>query len=66
MKKVSNIIKMCFGYNNALLSGSMDIIVVKKPNGKYKASPLRLHFSNYPAPKVRKKKVTVKSKSKNC
>ena len=60
MKKVSNIIKMCFGYNNALLSGSMDIIVVKQPNGKFKASPLRLRFSNYRVPKAGKKKVTVK------
>ena len=60
MKKVSNIIKMCFGYNNALLSGSMDIIVVKQPNGKFKASPLRLRFSNYRVPKAGRKKVTVK------
>ena len=64
MKKVSNIIKMCFGYNNALLSGSMDIIVVKQPNGKFKASPLRLRFSNYRVPKAGKKKVTVKVNQK--
>ena len=65
MKKVSNIIKMCFGYNNALLSGSMDIIVVKQPNGKFKASPLRLRFSNYRVPKAGKKKVTVKVNQKD-
>ena len=41
---------MCFGYSNALLSGSMDIIVLKQPNGKFKASPLRLRFSNYRVP----------------
>ena len=64
MKKVSNIIKMCFGYNNALLSGSMDIIVVKQPNGKFKASPLRLRFSNYRVPKAGRKKVTVKVNDK--
>lgn len=64
MKKVSNIIKMCFGYNNALLSGSMDIIVVKQPNGKFKASPLRLRFSNYRVPKAGRKKVTVKVNEK--
>ena len=64
MKKVSNIIKMCFGYNNALLSGSMDIIVVKQPSGKLKASPLRLRFSNYRVPKAGKKKVTVKVNQK--
>ena len=64
MRKVSNIIKMCFGYNNALLSGSMDIIVVKQPNGKFKASPLRLRFSNYRVPKAGKKKVTVKVNDK--
>ena len=55
-----------FWLYNAILSGSMDIILIKQSNGKFKASPLRLRFSNYPAPKVRKKKVTVKSKSKNC
>ena len=64
MKKVSNIIKMCFGYNNALLSGSMDIIVVKQPSGKLKASPLRLRFSNYRVPKAGKKKVIVKVNGK--
>ena len=64
MKKVSNIIKMCFGYNNALLSGSLDIIVVKQLNGKFKASPLRLRFSNYRVPKAGKKKVTVKVNQK--
>ena len=64
MKKVSNIIKMCFGYNNALLSGSMDIIVVKQPSGKLKASPLRLRFSNYRVPKAGRKKVTVKVNQK--
>ena len=64
MKKVSNIIKMCFGYNNALLSGSMDIIVIKQPNGKFKASPLRLRFSNYRVPKAGRKKVTVKVNEK--
>ena len=64
MKNVSNIIKMCFGYNNALLSGSMDIIVVKQPNGKFKASPLRLRFSNYRVPKAGRKKVTVKVNEK--
>ena len=53
-----------FWLYNAILSGSMDIIVVKKPNGNYKASPLRLRFSNYPAPKARKKKVTVKVNQK--
>ena len=57
-------IKMCFGYNNALLSGSMDIIVVKQPNGKFKASPLRLRFSNYRVPKAGRKKVTVKVNDK--
>ena len=51
---------MCFGYNNALLSGSLDIKVVKQPNGKFKASPLRLRFSNYRVPKAGKKNVTVK------
>ena len=55
---------MCFGYNNALLSGSMDIIVVKQPNGKFKASPLRLRFSNYRVPKAGRKKVTVKVNDK--
>lgn len=55
---------MCFGYNNALLSGSMDIIVVKQPNGKFKASPLRLRFSNYRVPKAGRKKVTVKVNEK--
>ena len=64
MKKVSNIIKMCFGYNNALLSGAMDIIVVKQPSGKLKATPLRLRFSNYRVPKAGKKKVTVKVNQK--
>ena len=55
---------MCFGYNNALLSGAMDIIVVKQPSGKLKASPLRLRFSNYRVPKAGKKKVTVKVNQK--
>ena len=64
MKKVSNIIKMCFGYNNALSSCSMDIIVVKQPNGKFKASPLRLRFSNYRVPKAGKKKVIIKVNQK--
>ena len=60
MQKVSSIIKKCFGYSNALLSGSMDIIVVKQPNGKLKATPLRLRFSNYRVPRAGKKKVIVK------
>ena len=55
---------MCFGYNNALLSCSMVIIVVKQPNGKFKASPLRLRFSNYRVPKAGKKKVIVKVNQK--
>ena len=48
-----------FWLYNAILSGSMDIIVVKQPNGKFKASPLRLRFSNYRVPKAGKKKVIV-------
>lgn len=64
MQRVSNIIKKCFGYSNALLSGSMDIIVIKQPNGKLKATPLRLRFSNYRVPRAGKKKVTVKVNGK--
>ncbi len=64
MQRVSNIIKKCFGYSNALLSGSMDIIVIKQPNGKLKATPLRLRFSNYRVPRAGRKKVTVKVNGK--
>ena len=64
MQKVSNIIKKCFGYSNALLSGSMDIIIIKQPNGKLRATPLRLRFSNYRVPKAGKKKVIVKVNGK--
>ena len=64
MQKVSNIIKKCFGYNNALLSGSMDLIVIKQPSGRLKATPLRLRFSNYRVPRAGKKKVTVKANGK--
>ena len=64
MQKVSNIIKKCFGYNNALLSGSMDLIVIKQPSGRLKATPLRLRFSNYRVPRAGKKKVTVKVNGK--
>ena len=64
MQRVSNIIKKCFGYSNALLSGSMDIIVIKQPNGKLKATPLHLRFSNYRVPRAGKKKVTVKVNGK--
>ena len=64
MQKVSNILNKCFGYNNSLLSGSMDIIVIKQPNGKFKASPLRLRFSNYRVPKAGKKKVIIKVNGK--
>ena len=64
MQRVSNIIKKCFGYSNALLSGSMDIIVIKQPNGKLKATPLRLRFSNYRVPKAGRKKVIVKVNGK--
>ena len=64
MQRVSNIIKKCFGYSNALLSGSMDIIVIKQPNGELKATPLRLRFSNYRVPRAGKKKVTVKVNGK--
>ena len=60
MQRVSNILKKCFGYNNSLLSGSMDIIVIKQPSGKLRATPLRLRFSNYRVPKAGKKKVIVK------
>lgn len=64
MQKVSNIIKKCFGYNNALLSGSMDLIVIKQPSGRLKATPLRLRFSNYRVPRAGRKKVTVKVNGK--
>ena len=64
MQKVSSIIKKCFGYSNALLSGSMDIIVIKQPNGKLKATPLRLRFSNYRVPRAGRKKVIVKVNKK--
>lgn len=64
MEKVSNIIKKCFGYNNALNSGSMDIIVIKQPNGKLKATSLRLRFSNFRVPKAARKKVLVKVNGK--
>ena len=64
MQKVSNILNKCFGYNSALLSGSMDIIVIKQPNGKFKATPLRLRFSNYRVPKAGRKKVIVKVNGK--
>ena len=64
MQRVSNIIKKCFGYSNALLSGSMDIIAVKQPNGKLKATPLRLRFSNYRVPRAGRKKVTIKVNDK--
>ena len=64
MQKVSNIIKKCFGYNNALLSGSMDLIVIKQPSGRFKTTPLRLRFSNYRVPRACKKKVTVKVNGK--
>ena len=60
MQRVSNILKKCFGYSNALLSGSMDIIVIKQPSGQLRATPLRLRFSNYRVPKAGKKKVIVK------
>ena len=42
----------------------MDIIVLKQSNGKFKASPLRLRFSNYRVLKAGKKKVTVKVNQK--
>ena len=64
MQRVSNIIKKCFGYSNALLSGSMDIIAVKQPNGKLKATPLRLRFSNYRVTRAGRKKVTIKVNDK--
>ena len=64
MQRVSNIIKKCLGYSNALLSGSMDIIAVKQPNGKLKATPLRLRFSNYRVPRAGRKKVTIKVNDK--
>ena len=64
MQKVSNIIKKCFGYSNALLSGSMDIIVIKQPSGQLEATPLRLRFSNYRVPRAGRKKVTVKVNGK--
>ena len=64
MQKVSNMIKKYFGYSNALLSGSMDIIIIKQPNGKLRATPLRLRFSNYRVPKAGKKKVIVKVNGK--
>ena len=64
MQRVSNIIKKCFGYSNALLSGSIDIIVIKQPSGRFKATPLRLRFSNYRVPKAGRKKVTVKVNGK--
>ena len=53
-----------FWLYNAILSGSMDIILIKQSNGKFKASPLRLRFSNYREPKAGKKKVTVKLNQK--
>ena len=64
MQTVSSIIKKCFGYNNSLFSGSMDIIVIKQPSGKLRATPLRLRFSNYAVFKAGRKKVTVKVNGK--
>ena len=42
----------------------MDIIVIKQPNGKLKATPLRLRFSNYRVPRAGRKKVTIKVNEK--
>ena len=42
----------------------MDLIVIKQPSGRLKATPLRLRFSNYRVPRAGRKKVTVKVNGK--
>ena len=49
-----------FSYNPTLVSGAMDILVIKQPNGTYKGTPLRVKFGQWSILKPKEKEVKLK------
>ena len=49
-----------FSYNPTLVSGAMDILVIKQPNGTYKGTPLRVKFGQWSILKPKEKEVKFK------
>ena len=47
------------GVNHATLSGAIDIIVVKQPDGKYKSSPFHVRFGKMKILTAKGKSVTI-------
>jgi phosphatidate phosphatase LPIN len=48
-----------FEINNATLSGAIDIIVIKYPNGTYKSSPFHVRFGVFKIVNSKGKNVTI-------
>ena len=49
-----------FSYNPTLVSGAMDILVIKQPNGTYKGTPLRVKFGQWSILKPKEKEEKLK------
>ena len=48
-----------FSYNKTLLSGAMDMIVIKQPDDTYKMSPMLVRFGQFRILKAKEKNVQV-------
>ena len=53
-----------FSYNPTLVSGAMDILVIKQPNGSFKGTPLRVKFGQQSILKPKEKEVILKINDK--
>ena len=53
-----------FSYNPTLVSGAMDILVIKQPNGSFKGTPLRVKFGQWSILKPKEKEVIFKINDK--
>ena len=53
-----------FSYNPTLVSGAMDILVIKQPNGSFKGTPLRVKFGQWSILKPKEKEVILKINDK--
>ena len=54
-----------FTFNKTIFSGSMDMIVIKQPDGKLKSTPLNVRFGNFRVIKAKYKRVKVNVNGKD-
>ncbi len=51
--------KVYFKINQSVLSGGMDIIVIKYPDDSYKSSPFRIRFGSFKVFKAKEKIINI-------